>query len=894
MWLLRQIIILIAFTLLMSLMACSEDNATSPTTGENDKDITSTILSAPDNQTDHEDSRTPTDQEESTRSGSDGFERSINEDVDTPTELSITKITDNRSEYDDLKIPKYEKFEITFQIEKTVAQNFQFPYDSSPPSGIDLSDPAYQGINVDANFSPDNWQTIYQQPAFYYQFFEDSLKESWDGQEREWYSPTENNAWKVRFSPNQAGTWQYKLVAQDASGTTESQPISFEVADSTNHGFIKVSQDDNRYFNYDDGELFYPLGLQGGGQFEDPVLANEPIFQTYKENGINLKRIWISNMYGSAWLEWLGTRNIYDGYLPRPGILPFYDSVRDSYSMTQLIDYEPDGNTGWFDACRFQFWNDPEAIKPDTTYRLQVKYWGKDIAGPRDPSFSDYGLVGKIDGGWVVECYDSGTNTVVTDYGGNTSDWDTLEGTWHSGDNSFLPRIYLGLENVTQGWAYISSISLREDLGDGQYGPEILAEPSMEYELYFPEQRAYALDKVVELAEKYGLYLKLVIHEKNDKIYFKLDDDGTFVYDEEDNSDGFYGVGRETNKTRWLQQAWWRYLQARWGYSTAIHSWELTNEGDPWNGNHWALTDELGKFMHCRVFGIPVNPGDGEACEYDHPNDHLVTTSFWHSFPGEQFWASPDYPNVDYADVHAYVSTGWLEDPAYETDTALFHLDYSSELRSNIDFFADQNGIPSKPVIRGETGIDFLGEQRENPDLALDSNGVWLHNLIWAGLDPGAMTELYWWRENIDGQPGPDGKTGLYEIFSYFHEFIQNIPLSNGHYQDAEATLSDSRMRVTGQKDTNNGRAHLWIQNVDHTWRNEVDGIDDISGLSGTVTIAGFAANKNFDIEWHEFNSQGIPTIEYSSTTSDEIGTIVLDLPADPQITDVGIKIGDY
>jgi hypothetical protein len=156
------------------------------------------------------------------------------------------------------------------------------------------------------------------------------------------------------------------------------------------------------------------------------------------------------------------------------------------------------------------------------------------------------------------------------------------------------------------------------------------------------------------------------------------------------------------------------------------------------------------------------------------------------------------------------------------------------------------------------------------------------------------MTELYWWRENIDGQPGPDGKTGLYEIFSYFHEFIQNIPLSNGHYQDAEATLSDSSVRVTGQKDTNNGRAHLWIQNVDHTWRNEVDGIDDISGLSGTVTIAGFAANKNFDIEWHEFNSQGIPTIEYSSTTSDETGTIVLDLPADPQITDVGIKIGDY
>jgi hypothetical protein len=386
-----------------------------------------------------------------------------------------------------------------------------------------------------------------------------------------------------------------------------------------------------------------------------------------------------------------------------------------------------------------------------------------------------------------------------------------------------------------------------------------------------------------------------VIHEKGDKIYFKLDDDGTFVYGrEEDNLDGFYGVGRDKNKTRWLQQAWWRYLQARWGYSTAIHSWELTNEGDPWNGNHWALADELGKFMHCRVFGIPVGLGAGEACTYDHPNDHLVTTSFWHSFPGEQFWASPDYPNVDYADVHAYVSTGWINNLAFETDAALFHLDYSTEVRSNLDYFASQNGIHSKPIIRGETGIDFLSEQRENPDLALDLNGVWLHNLIWASLDPGAMTELYWWEENMANQPGPDGQTGLYEIYSYLRDFIRDIPLANGNYQDAEAVLTDTNLRVTGQKDTTNGRAHLWVQNKNHTWRNAVDGVNGISGLSGTVTIEGFSPNTTYKIEWHEFSTQGTPIIQHSTVNSDRNGKIVLNLPIDPQITDVGIMIGNY
>jgi hypothetical protein len=202
---------------------------------------------------------------------------------------------------------------------------------------------------------------------------------SWDGQDREWYRPTDNYSWKVRFSPDQAGTWQYKLVAQDASGTFESQPISFDTTNSSNHGFIKVSRSDGRYFEYDDGELFYPLGIQGGGNFDNPVMGNERAFQKYEENGINLKRIWISGLYGTAWLEWLGGRNIYDGYLPRPGVLPFYDPIRDRYTLTQRIDYEPEGNVGWFDACRFQFWNDLEAIKPNTTYRLRIKYWTETV-----------------------------------------------------------------------------------------------------------------------------------------------------------------------------------------------------------------------------------------------------------------------------------------------------------------------------------------------------------------------------------------------------------------------------------------------------------------------------------------------------------------------------------
>src|SRR5205807_442665 len=94
-------------------------------------------------------------------------------------------------------------------------------------------------------------------------------------------------------------------------------------------------------------------------------------------------------------------------------------------------------------------------------------------------------------------------------------------------------------------------------------------------------------------------------------------------------------------KVRSLQQYYWRYLAARWGYSTAVHSWELLNEGDPYNGNHYGLADAFAAYMH-----------------QTEPSRHMVTTSMWASFPVDSFWGNAKYPNIDYADVHAYVSTG--------------------------------------------------------------------------------------------------------------------------------------------------------------------------------------------------------------------------------------------
>ena len=811
----------------------------------------------------------------------------VNITVDNPSQgpLAVSGLSDNRSAYVNSQVTMYSKLEVTFQIDNTVATNYQLPFETSPPAGIDpVNYPLHKGISVDGLFTPDNWQTVYRQPAFYYEIFQDEVKPSFDGTNREWHYPSGAFAWKIRFAPNQVGNWQYKITARDASGVTESGVRSFSVVASTNPGFLNVSSQDPRYFEFDNGQLFFPVGRHGGDtNIADPEMANDAIFQSMAQNRVNFQRYWISNLYGAAWLDWIGGRNIYDGYLPRTGLEPYHDPATGRDYMTQvLMDENPDG---WYDSCRFQFWDDPASVKQNTNYKLEIKYWATNIAGPR--LSGNFGLVGKISNNWVPDCEEPGTGTVITNYGGNTSSLGVLEGNWNSGSNNFLPRVYLALENVTQGKAYVLSVSMREDLGGGQYGPEIIRESSMQYELYFAQESSYSFDKVVELAEQYGIYLKLVLSDKNDMIFYKLDDDGTFVIGgEPDNEDGFYGLGRTLNKTLWLQQAWWRYLQARWGYSTAIHSWELTNEGDPYMVRHWELTDELGKYMHCRAFGIPVGDGNASTCADQHPNRHMVTTSFWHSFPGysaqtgQGFWGSPNYPNVDYADVHAYISTSLAppsEKALMEEDAAHYHLWHSNEYG---------NWNIGMPIVRGEAGMDLASEHGVSlPGLYNDSQGIWYHNYLWSTLDKGALYEMYWWFTPDVYNPGIyDHRPAALSV----QNFLDGVPLNNGHYQDLAAQVSDVNLRVVGQKDPVNGTAHLWIQNKNHTWRNVVGGVN-IAPVTGTVQVGGFVPNQSYTLQW--WNTYGT-TGQISATTSTTAasdGTLTLSLVQ--LATDLAVKI---
>lgn len=792
------------------------------------------------------------------------------------TGLTISGISDNRSDYPSGQVPTYEKFEITFQVTNTVATNFAMPYDKNPPPGITPG----IGITVNAEFSPDNFQTISTLPAFYYQDFDYQQIANTD-----WLYPTTNYAWKVRFAPPSSGTWQYRLTAQDASGTSTSWTFSFNVVSSTNHGFIRVAKADRRYFEFDDGTYFPGLGYNmnfANISWNNPVLDNQHNFEVMGQNGIQLIRHWISQwaIFGSQDNPW---RSIIQGSDYDSLVVNSPGNIAPGSEASLWLQVSSDFST-WAGtpAMTLGWMKNPPAVKPNTSYHISVAYQiSQTFSGPAIAG-QPYGLVAKFadwlqgpgltrpSDNWPTgqECiYPAAlTNQVnpaanvvpVTPYASaTTSGWATLEGdfvtdssTSQTGGN-YLRWLYLAIENVLTGSpiAYIDRVEIMENLGGGQYGPNVVSKPWMSHLQYFDQRYSYAFDQVMDLANQNNIYLKLVGLEKNEFIQNSYDFNGNpITYSTSQGNSNFYGNWESMTRTRWLQQAYWRYLQARWGYSTNIHSWELLNEGDPWNGQHYTLADVFGQYMHQFA-----------------PNSHLVTTSNWDDFPCTQFWANPSYPNVDYADIHQYVSSS---DTADFDDTALATVSLSEQ------YGALTAGGAGKPIIRGEIGFTDASTGNATTQYLADTSGIWLHKFVWAQINAGGLIECYWYDVPHIHQQIYSGDTYDYRpVYNPYYNFIKDIPLNNGKYQDAQATVLGGSLEVLGQKDLTGQRAHLWINNVTHTWYNVVNNPAAIVPQSGTIT---FQMSPNVQYNVQSYDTYAGASMSQWTVTADNHGMISL------------------
>lgn len=167
---------------------------------------------------------------------------------DKPAVLGIAPVVDS--------VGLYDKFEARLMIKA----QFVNPFD---PEDIDIS----------ATFtSPSGKKWLI--PAFYHYTF--------------------GTMWKLRFAPDELGTWKYTIKVRDKSGEAISDEKAFKAIPSRFKGPVRIAKN-KRYLEYKNGDPFYGVGLWYNGRVTRENLDD------LKSKGVNF----ISNFITP--LETMGT-----------------------------------------------------------------------------------------------------------------------------------------------------------------------------------------------------------------------------------------------------------------------------------------------------------------------------------------------------------------------------------------------------------------------------------------------------------------------------------------------------------------------------------------------------------------------------------------------------------
>ncbi len=119
------------------------------------------------------------------------------------------------------------------------------------------------------------------------------------------FTPDGPGGWRVRFAPLLQGVHTYRILVEDPEGQTLSAPFSFTALAAQSRGFIRVDGQNPRYFMYDDGTSYVPLGVSicwvtdasGGFRYTGYL-------DSLAGGGGNWTRLWMSHFGQGTALEW--------------------------------------------------------------------------------------------------------------------------------------------------------------------------------------------------------------------------------------------------------------------------------------------------------------------------------------------------------------------------------------------------------------------------------------------------------------------------------------------------------------------------------------------------------------------------------------------------------------
>jgi len=224
------------------------------------------------------------------------------------TPITMTPLTD--------VVGQYEKFELVISHDLA----FTNPYDPAD-------------IRLDAEFEAPNGDLM-TVAGFYYRDF----------------TQAETNpdvlvagdaSWRVRFTPTQIGTWRYRVIVTNPQTTLTSEWASVDVTESSRKGFIRVDERNPRYFAFDDGTPYFPVGQNIGWAVENPIANYTLWLDEMHAVGANFIRVWMASWgFGIEWQD-TGLGN-YENRQDRAFQLDKVFEIaeeRDIYIMLSLLNH---------------------------------------------------------------------------------------------------------------------------------------------------------------------------------------------------------------------------------------------------------------------------------------------------------------------------------------------------------------------------------------------------------------------------------------------------------------------------------------------------------------------------------------------------------------------------
>jgi len=166
-----------------------------------------------------------------------------------PTIESVTAATNT--------VGKFRKFELTVELGGVDGVN---PYD---PHQVDLS----------ATFTSPSGR-VWKINGFY---MEDEGDVAGQGD------------FRIRFAPNELGSWSYRVSAANTHGTNLGSVLNFTCMESGQKGWVRVSDDDAHYFEHADDSPFIGKGYCHPWDGDD-----EGIFRDAEKHGVNMIHWWLA------------------------------------------------------------------------------------------------------------------------------------------------------------------------------------------------------------------------------------------------------------------------------------------------------------------------------------------------------------------------------------------------------------------------------------------------------------------------------------------------------------------------------------------------------------------------------------------------------------------------